>query len=326
MKCKICNHDSNNECLYPKEMVFGTREIFAYIYCSNCLSLSIRDIPEDIHKYYQNYPNLKFFKYKETLFRRLLKNYLLKKSNFLSRKLGYFLKEYNDLAIKSLSPFKFPISTSILDVGCGSGLFVYELKNFGFKNIIGIDPYLDHDITFDNGGKIFRKSLFEVNEKFDLITFHHSLEHMQNLVKVAKKIDEILNPGGMCIIRIPNIESESFKHFKHHWEGIHPPFHFFLPSRKGFELIFENTHLRIASCHGEQLLELFLLSASRVMDIADFEPLGVRKCLNDKRLKNQNLPSFTKNEIKHWKEKRIQVIKNKTTDYIAYYLIKDHKQ
>lgn len=52
MKCRICNNSNNNAVYEAKEMLFGTRDKFAYFQCSKCECLQIFDIPANISKYY----------------------------------------------------------------------------------------------------------------------------------------------------------------------------------------------------------------------------------------------------------------------------------
>lgn len=52
MKCQICNNNEGNKSILVKEMQQGFREEFEYIECSNCGCLFIKEIPENIDKYY----------------------------------------------------------------------------------------------------------------------------------------------------------------------------------------------------------------------------------------------------------------------------------
>ena len=52
MKCPICDNDKENKSFFIKEMQQGLREEFEYIECSNCGCLFIKEIPENISKYY----------------------------------------------------------------------------------------------------------------------------------------------------------------------------------------------------------------------------------------------------------------------------------
>lgn len=303
-------------------MFLGTREVFPYILCSACHSLSITEVPANLIDLYSKYPGLKHPQSKASFFKKFLKRYMILRSNFLSKRISSMLASFDDLRIKSLCNCQISLNSRILDVGCGSGWFVYELCELGFKNTVGIDPALESDVVFSNGSKLFKKNIFDLDQKFDLITFHHSFEHLENPVEILKKCASLLTDSGICLIRIPNIESWSFRFFKEHWSGIHPPYHLFLPSRKGMEIFCKDSGFHISDVRWEQLMESFLRSTCYTLDFASHDQFGTRTMLKDRPLGNRTIPIFTKQEVKFWREKSKKLMKDKLTDYIAYYLRK----
>lgn len=323
-KCRVCNNDQDNDILFSKELVIGTKKIFPYIYCSKCNSLSICDIPTNMDFYYEQYPYISNFDsgYKDNFLRRIIKLYILKNSNKLASFSMKFLDYYDDLMIKSLFPYKISKDSSILDVGSGSGLFLNILRNLGYKNCLGIDPNIKQEINLSNGFKILKKTIEELEGEYDLITFHHSFEHMLNPKQVLEKISQLLKPNGICLLRFPNVDSFSFKKFKEYWEGIHAPFHFFLPSEKGMEILLKGSNLKIIEKRGEQLTELFLHSRNYALGIPDFDVLGLRRFLNNKPLRNRLPPLFSKQEIRYWHQFNKVVLKAQSTDYVGYYITK----
>src|SRR6202044_715323 len=78
----------------------------------------------------------------------------------------------------------------ILDVGSGTGFISYCLRQIGFRNISAIDLFVGKDLHYGNGLEIRRTDIFEfarsTGERFDLIMFHHSFEHMEKQVDVLK--------------------------------------------------------------------------------------------------------------------------------------------
>src|SRR5207248_1536148 len=91
---------------------------------------------------------------------------------------------------------------AILDVGCGNGSLLSRLYRMGFTNLTGIDPFIN--ASHDEGPiNIYRKSIEEVDQKFDLIMMHHSLEHMLHPQEALKKAYSLLPPGRFLLVRIP---------------------------------------------------------------------------------------------------------------------------
>jgi 2-polyprenyl-3-methyl-5-hydroxy-6-metoxy-1,4-benzoquinol methylase len=320
--CSICKNNLKNSQILAKEMFLGSRDVFPYVLCFSCRSLSIESIPSDLEELYAKYPGLQHPKRKESRIRDFLRRYMITHTNWFAKKIADSLKTFDDLRLKALYNCHISANSSILDVGCGSGWFVYELYNLGYKNVMGIDPALSEDITLKNGVKLYKKNLFDLDEKFDFISFHHSFEHLENPVEVLKKTASLLKEGGTCLIRVPNIESWSFRAFKEHWSGIHAPYHLFLPSQRGMEIFCEGSGFKIVDVRWEQLVESFLRSACYTLDFASHDKFGTRTLLKGIPLGNRKIPLFTKKEIAFWKEKTKKVVEDHLTDYVDYYLKK----
>lgn len=323
--CRICRESNKLKTIVASEMCIGLRTDHTYHHCLKCNSLSLHKIPNNLNQLYENYPWSDPAAIEEsTTLKHLIKAYVLRKKNRLSFVLRDKLNSFNDLRIAALHPYSPDRTSNILDIGCGSGDFLSELSSFGYKNLIGIDPNLPEIIHQNKNVKFIKCKLddFQSQQKFDIITLHHSLEHLPNPHVIFPKIKELLKPcsRSLCIVRIPNIESFSFHLFQKHWEGIHPPFHINLPSKKGIELLIQKHGLKIIEIRSEQLLESFFFSLNRMLNICDFEPLGARKFLKNLPLKNEAPPTFTKAELIFWKKKCKELKKTLLTDYISYYL------
>lgn len=111
------------------------------------------------------------------------------------------------------------------------------MGNMGFKHLAGIDPFITKNIFYKNGVKIFKKSLSEVDKKFDLIMMHHSLEHFENQSEVFKKLSTLLESGKFLFIRIPICTSYAWEHYKKNWFALEAPRHFFNHSLKSIKIL-----------------------------------------------------------------------------------------
>src|SRR5580698_6330638 len=101
---------------------------------------------------------------------------------------------------------------SVLDVGCSSGGFLYQLKK-RFPNdykILGTDVSTE---PLEHAAKLgvpvvrgeFLTQSFE--EKFDAVTFWAVMEHLSAPKAFLKKAASILKPGGLCFMLTPNMNS-----------------------------------------------------------------------------------------------------------------------
>ena len=84
------------------------------------------------------------------------------------------------------------------------------------------------------------------NFKFDLITMWHSLEHIHNLNKTLKSLNEKLSDNGHLLIAVPNISAAEKKYLGTKWVAYDAPRHLYhfdqkslenLISKYGFEIV-----------------------------------------------------------------------------------------
>ena len=101
---------------------------------------------------------------------------------------------------------------SVLDVGCSSGGFLYQL-NKRFPNdykILGTDVSTQPlDYAAKMGVPVVKEEFLTQNfpEKFDAVTFWAVMEHLSDPKAFLKKAASILKPGGCCFILTPNMSS-----------------------------------------------------------------------------------------------------------------------
>ena len=148
-----------------------------------------------------------------------------KKQSFFKR----FVKKYL-LNIRTFDPvFKSP--GKMLDIGCGSGQFLFSMKKKGWE-VHGVE-------VNENAAKLGNElenlnihigSLLTSNyetDSFDYIRSNHSFEHMTNPKEVLTEIHRILKPGGKLLIGVHNIDSFNARFFKKYWWYLGAPTHTF---------------------------------------------------------------------------------------------------
>lgn len=97
---------------------------------------------------------------------------------------------------------------SIVDIPCGAGAFVKRLKDYGYKNVIGIDvqKILQCDIDSFSVGDM-RKPLPLDDSSVDAIVCIDGIEHIDRQFDFAKECHRVLKPGGFVVMSTPNVSS-----------------------------------------------------------------------------------------------------------------------
>ena len=102
---------------------------------------------------------------------------------------------------------------AVLDVGCGSGGFLFQLKKRWQTDyeILGTDvsggPL---DYAESQGVPVLRGDFLEQNftgQKFDAVTLWAVAEHLAAPRKFLAQIHTALKPGGVCFVLVPNLRS-----------------------------------------------------------------------------------------------------------------------
>jgi 2-polyprenyl-3-methyl-5-hydroxy-6-metoxy-1,4-benzoquinol methylase len=263
--CRICSNSLNNETFIAREMMFGLRTEFLYFQCSKCKCLQIDKIPDDISKYYSpgnyySFKNKAISRYSG--FSGLVKVKAIRMAlhgNSLGAGIAGTLLPLNSMSI--LKGIVTGRNARILDVGCGTGWnFLYPLYKAGFRNSAGCDPFLEKDIRYPKGLTIYKKELSEMEGEWDIITFHHSFEHINNPHETIKKAYELLVPGGTCIIRIPTVSSYAWQHFGVNWFQLDAPRHIFLHSMESMNLLASEAGFKLTKISCDSTHHQFTIS------------------------------------------------------------------
>jgi 2-polyprenyl-3-methyl-5-hydroxy-6-metoxy-1,4-benzoquinol methylase len=215
--------------------MLGLNHVFDYFECGNCGCLQIIKIPENIADYYPtNYLsfNKPVFSKKLSKLRLLLKAKMSRHYNGASDKIGHLMSLFYNNPLPFIRPGFINLNSKILDIGCGTGKLLLTMQRNGYKNLEGIDLYIENDIKYDNGVSIYKNDIFKLTEKYDLIMLNHSFEHMDLPHEVLNKLSSNLNANGTIMIRIPVAGSYAWRKYKTQWVQLDAPRHYFLHTIK----------------------------------------------------------------------------------------------
>lgn len=131
----------------------------------------------------------------------------------IQKEMDYIKYSYGLKLIEKLLP---PSKSKIMDLGCGTGLFLKIAFENGWNECIGIDAngnYVDEYQSDGKNGLKFINTTFEGLDKdkvgfdYDCISLWNVLEHLYDLNGIVGSMYEILKVNGLVFIMVPNVES-----------------------------------------------------------------------------------------------------------------------
>jgi 2-polyprenyl-3-methyl-5-hydroxy-6-metoxy-1,4-benzoquinol methylase len=219
-ECPICGNSSFTSFLKCVDYTVS-RETFEIVSCSKCEFKFTNPRPDinSIEKYYES-PN--YVSHTNTKTGLINKLYHIIKVLAIKSKIALI----ENLQLKN---------KRILDIGCGTGTFLGQIKNRGW-NVKGIEPsqtareiaIKDFNIPVDAELNIDKLG----HHSFSVITMWHVLEHIHLLEDKVLEIFNLLEKEGYAVIAVPNNISWDAKHYKSYWAAYDVPRHLshFAPS------------------------------------------------------------------------------------------------
>jgi SAM-dependent methyltransferase len=134
------------------------------------------------------------------------------------------LPDYTERIIASLSEFKIGRDDLILEVGANDGTFLKELRGSGFRNLIGVEPSKQLAEISSKAGFDIVTSYFNRNLAADIlrsrgpaqaVICRHTLEHVPDIRELVGGIHDVLAPGGLSFIEVPDADWVVTRLFAH---------------------------------------------------------------------------------------------------------------
>jgi len=299
--------------------MFGLGDTFEYIECRSCGCLQIADIPENLSRFYPDrYYGSEAIRdvaapWHKRLAHRQLMDYWLAGRNpvgrFLSRR--YSPPVFVEWARRGCVR----LDSAILDVGCGTGSLLLSLARHGFSNLLGADPFIEHEIRYGSGVRVLRRHVAELDGSFDFIMLHHSFEHMPDPLPTLQKLYSHLNPDRYVLIRTPVAASFAWREYGVDWVQLDAPRHLFVHSLRSIQLLAEGA--------GFKVLDV-------VFDSTEFQFWGSEqyRCgvpLEDDRSfsANPERSIFSPDDIRRFKARAAELNALQDGDQACLYLYKD---
>ena len=223
VSCNLCGAN-DTEPLYNarKSGAFGfAPDRFALVVCKRCGLVYLN--PRPSHKRLQSlYP-------KEYWWRR--DNYPKSVIHGVANKAEETYRTILRLGdVKALKK-RAPQDSVVLDIGCGSGDFLYLCREAGFQTFgVELSPHAaayareQYHLNVTQGD--FLNTEYEPNFS-DIVTLYFVIDHMCDPIATLLKVRRILHDNGLLVIQVPSIESLQSRIFGDRWFALEFPRHLY---------------------------------------------------------------------------------------------------
>jgi SAM-dependent methyltransferase len=215
--CPACGDAQLRPLFSATDRLYGTtNRVFQIVECGNCrlIRLYPKPSPTELRSYY---PSNYWYVPDANVTDRLEQRY----RRFVLRDHIHFAEQ----ALQSSTA-----KGTILDVGCGGGLFLKMLSERGWPNVAGLDFSLDAATAAWWGAGVpavcgTLTSAPFADESCAAVTMYHVLEHLYDPASYLDAAHRLLKKDGRLIVQVPNAACWQFLILGEHWNGIDVPRH-----------------------------------------------------------------------------------------------------
>lgn len=337
--CRVCDNVAGNRLHHAREMFAGTRETFVYVECVACGTLQLRDVP-DLRRYYsRGYYSLSpagtHGSEGENPARRIRRDlgdfarrgaaayYCARRESFgaIKHPLGWLASRYAKRAARDFPAYlgdtrldlRIDQNSAVLDVGSGAGATLLLLCRFGFRDLTGVDPFLDADITYANGVRVLKAETRALERRFDLILANHSVEHVAAPRAMLAEIKRLLKSDQFAVVRVP-VVARAWEIYRANWVQLDPPRHLFLFTAETFAALAAEAGFAVEEVRFDSTAFQFWGSEQYARDIALTDPRSL--------LVDPASTIFSPEEIAAWETEAQRLNARADGDQAIFYLRK----
>lgn len=251
--CPVCNSNSFKQHLTCKDFTVSQKPFNLQV-CNSCGFVFTNPRPDNeaLGDYYKSEDYISHSNTKKGIISQLY--HLVRK---------YTLKKKEAMISSYVS------RGTLLDYGCGTGMFLQECKKAGWA-ILGIEPDAGaRKIASEMNLEVFPdKETIQRDKpslKTNAISLWHVLEHVTDLDQTLDFFKQILVKDGVLIIAVPNHKSFDALYYKEFWAAYDVPRHLYhfhhatieqLLSRFNFKLV-ETRPMKFDSFYVSMLSEKY---------------------------------------------------------------------
>lgn len=136
-------------------------------------------------------------------------------------------------------------SASILDYGCGNGVFLQFLKEIGYHNIAGYDPFVDEYKDFPN-------------TLFDCVVANDVIEHVPDPRTTIKECASFVKPGGLLYLGTADSEPVNMNNLEPHIMRLHQPFHRIIITQESLHQLAKETGMELVNAYRRSYMDTLM--------------------------------------------------------------------
>lgn len=232
--CPVCGSSSLKHILSAKDYTVSGEQ-FSITECAACSLRFTQDVPDaiTIAPYYKSEDYISHTNTSKGLINRLYQT--VRKRTLVQKR----------TLIEKISGKK---TGALLDVGSGSGAFVNEMNQHGWK-VTGLEPDADAVAV---AKKLYQLELKAINQfyelpanSFDAITLWHVMEHVHDLSAYVQQLKALLKPDGKLFIAVPNYTSQDAIIYKEYWAAYDVPRHLYHFSPQSIKILMEKNGMKV---------------------------------------------------------------------------------
>jgi len=212
--CPVCGAEAFSQYLNCIDYTVSMDE-FNIVECQQCSFRFTNPRPNavEIIKYYQSDAYISHSNSKVGLL-----------NNIYQSVRNYTIKKKINLINKHVS------RGTILDIGCGTGEFLYQMKKNEWATV-GIEPgnQARNFAVTNYSLPVFEEAHLNTlkDGSFEVITMWHVLEHVHELNQRIETIKRLIKNDGVVIIAVPNHLSYDAQKYKNFWAAYDLPRHLY---------------------------------------------------------------------------------------------------
>lgn len=215
MRCPVCEYPDAEKSYELGDRFFGVADGVFSLYCCPSCELLFQDAVQIRDRLASFYPSGYWWRG--------------------DGRLAYLERLYREWVVRNdhlrfvQSIVADPAGSTILEIGCGSGLFVKLARQAGL-NAFGLDPSPEAvEAAHSAGIRWIRQGsveeLIESGETYDTLLLFHVLEHVADPFRYLRSLRRLLRKPGSLIVQVPNRDSFQARIFGRRWYGIDCPRH-----------------------------------------------------------------------------------------------------